>query len=331
MATTLTFYQSTGPTPTAFTDAGFFNDLNTMITANSGNSNFNWEVLSYQTATSPYYMVLGRKDSSAGRILLCDYITSPSQYNTAVFDQNSVSTGYLQIAWFPSGTASTPSNLTSSSGTIMGNDTGVVKFNTSENPIAGSIYQNTANTKLYYFDSYDYLSIFCGINSSTQYAMIAGKCLVDYSTPANAYDASAQFVSSASAGSQYMSWSSGSSPQYAGQSNTQYVRTNYGSSNRVYFNAWNVPTWAGTYPPGSTYDIMAQNSSNQLYYTSIPLIGQTPGEGVVLKLRQMAYGPTTNTPFQSWSSSTGVQAIQAQSNSSGSGSQVSMWFTNFQI
>src|SRR5690606_6279257 len=85
----------------------------------SGDATFSWEVASSNTATSPNYIVLRRKNLSAGRILLVVWTGAPAGNNSAILD-GAPSINVLYGAWFPSGNVDTPSNLTASSGTVLG-------------------------------------------------------------------------------------------------------------------------------------------------------------------------------------------------------------------
>lgn len=330
MATTLTFALGIGPTPSAATEIGFFNDINTMITANASNSAFSWKVLSVETSTSPYYVVLGRKDNSIGRILFIDYTTNPTpNFNPSLFDTTTCSTDYCQVAYFPNGNVSTPSNLLSNSGTVMGNDTGVVKLTTNQSAIT-SMYTSTTAPILYYFDSYDFVSLGVGNAYYQQWAFIGGKCLVDYT--GTAYDGCVGTVLGTSQNTNLMQWYPSGTPSPAGGSTYNIVRTNYGSNNRVYFSAFTQSAWLFQ-SNGTTGDILADNSNSKAWFAAYPLMGQTKGEGVALKLRQMAWGPSTNVAFQEYSvSGPTVAAINANNNASGSTTSYSnLWFTNFQV
>jgi hypothetical protein len=329
MATTLTFALGIGPTPTATGEIGFFNDMVTMINNKLGDASFSWKVLSSNVASSPYYVVLGRKDNSAGRILLIDYLSSPAGYNPSLFDSPTVTTDYCQVAYFPNGNVSTPSNLTSNTGAVMGNDTGVVKLTSNQTPIT-SMYNALTGTILYYFDSYDFVSIGVGNAYYQQWAFIGGKCLVDYT--GTAYDGCMGSIIGTSQNSALMQWCPSTVSTPAGLATYNIIRTNYGSNNRAYFSAFPNSAWLYT-ANGTTGDILADNSNSKAWFAAYPLMGQTKGEGVVLKLRQMAWGPSTNVAFQEYSvSGPTVAAISANNSASGSTTSYSnLWFTNFQV
>lgn len=46
--------------------------LNTALAAICGDANFGWQLATYQSASAPYYIILKRKDGSAGRIYICN-------------------------------------------------------------------------------------------------------------------------------------------------------------------------------------------------------------------------------------------------------------------
>lgn len=126
MSATLTWHASGPATKTGTTQAAFMTDIAAMVSANSGDSNFKWQVASSNDSSAPYYVVLKRKDASAGRVLFVAWTSTPAGFNTAILDQNPSTTAFY-VAYFPAGNVDTPSNLTASSGTILGDDTGAVK------------------------------------------------------------------------------------------------------------------------------------------------------------------------------------------------------------
>lgn len=407
MASTLTFAYSQGPTQTAATAIGFFNDLNTMITANATNTAFSWVVASLNNSGTPLYLVLKPKGintlnapaggsgytngtysavpltggsgtgaqativvsggavtsvtvTTAGkgylvadslsaaaaniggtgsgfsvtvatgpiaRILVMLYTGPPANNNVDIFDATP-SSNCLLIAYFPNGNVDSPSNLTAASGAVMGSDTNVVKA-TNANTVA-SFYGSSQ--KLFYFDSTDYVAIFSqNPASATVWAMCAGLCVVDYS--GNAYGAcwGSSHFNVTSPGTVFAAWNA--TFQNAGTGGQLCLRTNYGSSNRVYFDAWCTGFWQYPTTPGVGSDVLQNNGTNYAYFTPIPLMGQTVGEGIVLKLRQIAYGPGTVSALATFSTTGPVTAaVQPCINTSGSTSSYSVpWVTNFQV
>lgn len=325
MAATLNWQSSGLGTKTGTTVAALITDLVALFNTYSGDANFKWQVASSSTASSPNYIVLKRKDGSAGRILLAVWTSAPAGANAAILDQ-APTTNNLYGAYFPSGNVDTPSNLTASSGTIMGNDTGAVKV-WAAMPVA-SIY--AASYQPFYFESAEAI-YFCFQNPAIAqvYLAAAGAILVDGSD--NAYDGVMSFSStSASAisalGGAPMPYSS---TKPAAGSASGCVRTNYGSANRTYFQAWLCSsTWAAS-APGST-DILTITASNLAYFVPIQLLGQTKGEGFVLKLRQFGLGSGSVGPFTVYNT-TGPTVAARQINAATAGGNGYPWLTNFKL
>lgn len=153
MSATLTWYNSGLGTKTGTTVAALINDIVSLVNSYSGDANFSWQVASSSTAASPNYVVLKRKDGSAGRILLVIWTSAPAGNNAAILDQ-APSSNSLYGAWFPSGNVDTPSNLTASSGTILGNDSGCTKVWAPM--VVGAVY--AASFQPFYFDSAEAVS-----------------------------------------------------------------------------------------------------------------------------------------------------------------------------
>jgi len=324
MSATLTWASSGAAAKTGTTINTLFDNLDTLITSKSGDATFFWQVASKSSASTPFYLVLKPKDGSAGRILLLCYTSAPAGSNSAIFD-TAATTNVLYGAYFPAGNVDTPSNLTASSGTIMGDDTGAVKVWASLS-IAG-IY--AASVQAYYFDSAEAM-VFAFQNpagSTGQFAG-AGKLLVDASD--NAYSAvfSIGTATISNWGSQtaVIPWST--TVPNAG-SNTACVRTNYGASNRVYFQAW-IPAGVWATSSVSSTDILTDTSNSKAWFVPTQLLGVTKGEGFVLKLRQIGMGPGTTGPLVPYNT-TGPVVAARQVNLATTGGNGFPWMTNFKI
>lgn len=126
MSTTLTWNFSGLATKSGTTNTALIDDIVALVNSKSGDANYKWQVASSNTAGNPLYVVLKRKDASAGRLLLMVFSSAPGASNTAAFDQNAQA-NQLYGAWFPNGNVDVPSNIAVASGTMMGNDTGAVK------------------------------------------------------------------------------------------------------------------------------------------------------------------------------------------------------------
>ena len=95
-----------------------------------------------------------------GPILLAVWTSAPAGNNAAILD-GAPSSNPVYCAWFPSGNVDTPSNLTASSGTIMGDDSNCVKVSAAL--AVATIY--ATGIVPFYFDSAEAV-IFCWQNPS---------------------------------------------------------------------------------------------------------------------------------------------------------------------
>lgn len=122
--------------------AAFFTDLKDTIDNESANANFLWQSASILTTAGLQYLVLKRKDGSAGRILLLGWsASSPASPNPTLFTTGTPTLNRPHMAWFPNGNTDTPSQLASgNTGTIMGDDTGCTYAVTAPVTAYGSNY-----------------------------------------------------------------------------------------------------------------------------------------------------------------------------------------------
>lgn len=329
MSATLTWASSGLGAKTGTTNQTFLDDLDTLISSKSGDSTFFWEKAGKNSASTPRYLLLRRKDASAGRIAIIIWDSAPAANNAAILDTTPTSNA-VQIAYFPAGTGTTLSNLTAASGTICGDDTGAVKCASAS--IVGTMY--TTSFQHFYFDSYEAM-VFCTQNpaGATTYAYGAGALLVDGAD--NAYDATFQTGGSqrwdnfSAASLAPFPYTTTSTP--AGVSSSSgLVRTNYGSSNRLYFNAW-IPsgTWCAI-AQGPT-DIMSDAANDDYWYIAPQLICPTvKGEGPVLKWRQIGFGPGTTSALKYYAT-TGPVVPARQATTMTTGSNTAPWMCNFKL
>lgn len=323
MSTTLTWNFSGLATKSGTSNAALIDDIVTLVNSKSGDANYKWQVASSDNVGNPLHVVLKRKDASAGRLLILIPSSSPGTQNPVIFDQTPTASSFYG-AWFPAGNSDTASNIFSSSGTVMGNDTGAVKVWAGMN--ASLIYASAF--KLFTFDSSEAFYIFFqDPGNATLYGAGAGKIIV------NGSDVEYDAVISLGLGnwglmgsSGIMSWSS--STINAG-STTACVRTNYGSANRVYFAAWNPSGPWLSQPIGGT-DVLSDTATQRLWFQSISLVGQAKGEGIIFKLRQIGYGPATTGSFTPYNT-TGPVVAARQCNAATGGGVGYPWFTNFKI
>ncbi len=324
MSATLTWYNSGLGTKTGTTVATLISDLVTLINSKSGDANFSWQVASSTTASSPNYVVLKPKSGAAGRILLVAWTSAPAGNNAAILDA-APTTNSLYGAWFPSGNVDTPSNLNASSGTILGDDSSCTKVWAAMS--VASVY--AASFQPFYFDSAE--AVFFGFQNpavSTLYGGGAGALLVDASD--NAYGAvfggGLTNLNTFGASTSTFSWST--TKPNAGTA-TPCVRTNYGAPDRVYFAAY-APSGAWASSAVGATDILTDTSNAKAWFVPVQLLGQTKGEGFVLKLRQFGFGPGTTGAFTPYNT-TGPVVAARQFNAQTAGGNGFPWFTNFKL
>lgn len=326
MSATLTWFNSGLGAKTGTASANLITDFVTLITSKSGDANFAWQVASSTTASSPNYIVLKRKSGAVGRILLVIWTSAPAGNNAAILDQ-APGTNTLFGAYFPAGNVDTPSNLTASSGTVMGDDTGAVKVWTGM--LVSTVY--AASIQPFYFDSAEAV-LFGLVNPAivpSTYLGAAGNIVVDASD--TEYPAVMSFASNAASNfgnnaSSNLGWTG--SVTNAG-SVTPTVRTNYGSANRAYFTAW-APSGAWANQAVGATDILTDTAGSKAYFVPCQLLGQVKNEGFVLKLRQFAYGPASVGPFTVYNT-TGPVVAARQFHGGTTGTSGAPWATNFKV
>lgn len=324
MSATLTWFNSGLGAKTGTTAAALIDDIVALVNSKSGDANFSWQVASSNSATSPLYVVLKRKSGAVGRILLLNYTSAPGSQPANLFD-SAPTIGALYGAFFPAGNLDTPSNLTSASGTILGNDTGCTKVWASLG--VATVYG--ASIQPFYFDSAE--AIYFGFQNpatAAEYGAGAGYLVVD--------QADQEWAAVLSTGTNSLAnFGASTSPlpwivnKPGAGSSGPCVRTNYGGTDRVFFQAW-VPSgpWA-TQVIGSG-DLLTDTSISRSYYIPVHLIGLTKNEGFVLKLRQIAIGPATTGPFTPYNT-TGPVVAARQMNAATFGGTGYPWLTNFKV
>lgn len=327
MSATLTWFSSGLGVKLGTTRADFITDLNNLVVTKVADANFKWQVASVSVAGNPNWLCLKRKSGSAGRILIVAYTAAPAGANTALFDvaAGSISTTGAYIAWFPAGNVDTPSNLTAASGTILGDDTGAVKV--ANNGTTSTNY--AALFQHYYFDSDEGVWFFqTNPAASTIGYMAAGDLLVDGSDVV--------YGATIGGGTGAITWSASASTAHTFSATTisagaatQVIRTNYGSSNRTYYNAYSANgAWAAS--AASSTDILTDTALNKAWFVPVVVIGNTKGEGPVLKHRQVAFGPAVTNSFTVYNTTGPV--VQAQHMSGNTVITAGVpWLTNFKL
>lgn len=324
--TTLTWASSGNGTKTGTTAVDLLNNLDTLITSKSGDATFSWEKAGKNVAGNNLWLLLRRKDGSAGRIALLYYLVAPAAGNAAIFGQTP-SANALFITYFPAGTGTTLSNLAASSGTMCGTDTGSVQCANGYD--VSVIY--TTNIVPFYFDSYDgCYFLFNDPSTNTPYCVGAGALLEDTLTATAVNGAFGSFVNNMAtmASNGFGTFTMTSS--LAGALDTGW-RANYPSStvSKQFFQQWTVTTWVSQVP-STAGDVLSDPANNRYYYAPITLLGQTRGEGGVLKIRQVAFGSGSSNAFQTYSTTGPVVQARMMCNATAGGVQTP-WVTNFKV
>jgi hypothetical protein len=326
MSATLTWASSGNGTKTGTAVGNFYTDTKTLIDSKAGDSAFFWEVAASSLAGTPYYLWLRRKDGSNGRILIITWTSSPAGNNAAILDQAPTTNGIF-IAWFPNGTAASPSNLTAASGSISGNDSNCVKVSPSTTIASGY----GASVVPFYMDCEEGFVLFCQ-NPGSSGAVIfigAGDLLVDASDVAYGCSfGNSGTVSSSWAGNGTAIFSYSSGVQNAGNA-TAIIRTNYGSANRNYYQAFLIPLWS-TQAVGSG-DILTDTANTKAWFVPVMLVASNvKGGGFQLKFRQMAIGPNSVGPYTIYNT-TGPVVQARQCSNATTGSTGVPWAVNFKL
>lgn len=314
---------------TGTTNQAFLDDLDTLITSKAADPTFFWEKAGKQSATTPRYLLLRRKDLSVGRIAIIIWDSAPAGNNAAILDGIPLANG-VQVAYFPAGNVNVLSNLAAASGAVCGDDTGAVKC--SSPGTVTTVY--TTSFQHFYFDHAEGM-VFCTQNpaAANTFAFGGGAHLVDGSD--NAYDCtfgssgSQRWDNFSAQNTQPFIYTSTAVP--AGTNPTGgSIRTNYGSANRVYFHAWVASgTWMGI-AQGAT-DIMSDAANDDYWYIPPQLISPAvKGEGPVLKWRQIAHGPASTSALKAYAIS-GPVVKARQCTTFTTGSNTAPWMVNFKV
>lgn len=326
MSATLTWYHAGLGTKTGTGIANFIDDFETLFNSKSGDSNYSWEVASKNSGSSPYYLVLKRKDGSPGRALVISWATLPAGNNPVLLNGNP-NTSSVYYSFFPNATTDIPSNLTASSGDIFDDDTDALQVY--EQNALSTVY--AANFQPFYFDCAE--GIFLGTQnpaSASCYGAGMGWLVVDAND--NAYPCVIRAPGFHNFGSNTASnapiiWTDSSLTPTT--SSSGHINTAYGGANSLYFRAF-LPSGPWANHSVNASDVLTDTSNSRAYFVPVPLLGQRKGEGFVLKLRQIALGPGTTGPFTEYST-TGPVTRARQFNAATAGGNGYPWFTNFKL
>lgn len=326
MSSTLT-WRRTSAAKTGTAIANLIDDIVSAVNAVSSDADYKWQVASSNNASTPYYVVLKRKNGDPGRVLIVHWSSSPAGNNSAILDATPSNT-QVHMAYFPAGNADSPSNLTASSGTILGDDTGCTKV-IPFGPVLSTLY----GTNIYpvVWDSEEAVHFtFQNSGNANAYWAAAGGIYV------NASDDAVFGVASSSATINNFGASSTTQPAYStsapsagGNASTTAnvcMRAIVGGANVIYYFAYGMN---GGWHQLTSNNPMLNSGLNRAWFEPILLLCRDPGIGKNLKLRQFALGVPVTGSFGEYNSSTLTPAaINANGNS---GSTTSPWFCNFKV
>lgn len=330
MSDLLTWRQA-GPAPkTGTTNTAMFDDIATLINNEAANDDFLWEVASVNSAATPFYCVLKRKDASVGRILVVLWSSAPAGNNAAICISGAPSNNSIYMTWFPNGNTDTPLNLTAASGTILGDDTDVLflthRLQTTTAYSGTKQIQCVANEEGLVFS-------FQADNDNDQGLMGAGNLVVDYAD--NAYPACFGHTAITISANWPLSIPYSFSTDIT-SANWPLVRSHHPTPNSNSFipfspaGLWNIQLW------NDTNDVLHNHAESKMWLLPTPLAPYVKGGPWDLKMRQMAIGPTHLLGGDTFNSyiydSNALQPDAIQLNLSNKTVDDSFcWFTNYKI
>jgi hypothetical protein len=310
-ATVTWAYSTAAKTGTAI--ANLIDDIVSAVNAAAGDANFKWEVASSNNASTPYYVVLKRKSGAAGRILLVCWTSSPAGANAAILEATP-QTNSVWMAYFPAGNADTPSNLTASSGTIMGDDTGAVKV--VGIGAVGTIYASNVAPTVYAHDDGVLLILQTAASDDDVVDGVGAGAAQSFATLGR------QSVSAPVLPADLV-------PVAAGQTATSAAASVF-RANRVGDAAHALAySMASNFHSSTGSNVLYDPSPGRAWFIPIPLVSYQIGMGLQLKLRQVALGPPTSSALAVYNTvDASPAAIQPNTNTSGS---TSPWLCNFKV
>lgn len=322
MANTLTWAVAGPYTQSGTTIGALVTDMKALVDSKAGDATFLWQHAGSNLGSSPYYVLLKPKSGAAGRMLFVQYSSAPAGNNSAIFEQ-APATSYMFSIYFPNGNTDTASNLTAASGAICGNDTGCNKA------VACNFAYGTGN-RLFMAQAEDAVYFWTGTTSTGNMFFGAGNLVVDGSDNAVVAGFGLSNSSMGSYGNATTilasGWSSTIAPAGQGAS-CGPIRL---SDSKQYFQAYGpLGGWAALAP--SATDILSDTATNKAWFVPIQLIGQTKGEGLKYKFRQLTLGPGVVSGPNPVYNTTGpvVQAIHI--NPTTAAMNGGLWFTNFKV
>lgn len=326
MSATLTWHNSGLGEKTGTTIGNLIDDLAALINSKAADPNFSWQVASSNSAATPFYLVLKRKNGSAGRVLIVSWSSLPAGNNPALLTA-APNTQTVYVSYFPNGNVDSPSNLTAASGTILGDDTGCNRVYSQYS--INTIY--TTGVQPFYFDSAE--AIFIGLQdpaAANIHGFGAGYLFVDDAD--NVYPGVIRPTTNASLQSfsgSLVSCFPWTDTALTPSSTAPYMAVNYVDDDSTFFGAY-APAGAWAAHAIDSTDILTDTANSKAWFVPYPILGRRKGEGTKLKLRQIGHGPGSTGPFAQYSiNGPSVAAMQFCARTTGSNG--APWFTNFKM
>ena len=290
----------------AATNQGAIQLLNQYFTALAAFSDFPWQVCSYEGTTSPWFVTLKRKNGNPGRIMFVATTTAPgSTFNPQLGSLSWTPVG-VRAAFFPSATSDTPANILSTSGDVFTDPSGG----------CGLGPTTAMTTGAYSFRCWaceDGVFLRYGSASATGAIVFVGDLLEDHL--GNQAPISWMTSSSNGAMDSIIPSTSPTSGTTGGFSMLSGTTIHYGVG-------WTAPSSIQTY----LRDLGPKSAwfhPRSLCSYSLPL-----GESMKYKLRQIAYGPTPLSAYESLTDTGAVIKAVSVHYTSAVGFP---WLTNFKV
>lgn len=329
MSATLTWALSENFAKSGTAIGNFFTDLRDMILARAADAAYSWEVASSNVGSTPYQVTLKPKSGAAGRILIVSWSSGPAGNNSAILG-GAPTASAIYCCYFPSGNVDTPSNLTASSGTIMGDDTNVIPCGTNTFTIASYF---TTGYQLSYADCAEGIYVNCqNPSGATAAALAAGNLVVDANDDAYPCAMAVGGVQTFQTSNGTWAWNANAPVGGSSTGGARWMaRYPAGASAKAYYQAWNHTGWAGLDPAASS-TVNTDAANQKVWFTPVQLVGQVKGEGLKIKLRQITFGPNSIGNFTKYYTSGPVlKAMHMNSILVASAAAGQPWLTNFKV
>ena len=288
----------------AATNLGALQLLNQYFTALAAFSDVPWQICSFNDSSAPYYLTLKRKSGAAGRILFVVPTSSPgTTYNPQFGNNLNWNSSNMRVAFFQNATSDTPANILATSGDVFTNPSGGSGL--------GPSFAATSGTNLFgAWICEDGIVLRYGTAATSAMLIAVGDLLEDSAgnqAPISIASTAADLSMSASASPTV--FTAGGFTLLAGAS----IQLGIG---------WAPPAAISTYlrdsGPKSAWFLPRSLCSFQL-----PL-----GEIMKYKLRQIAYGPT---PLSSYETLTDTGSVLKAISIFPGTTTGQPWLTNFKV